>query len=58
MKKESKVIISPIIHKQKKGINILMKSENNINFENVENKYKNKIKYNQIDNKVSNNGFF
>ena len=58
MKKESKVIISPIIHKQKKGINILMKSENNINFENIENKYKNKIKYNQIDNDVSSNGFF
>ena len=58
MKKESKVIISPIIHKQKKGINILMKSENNINFENIENKYKNKIKYNQIDKDVSSNGFF
>ena len=32
MKRESKAIISPIIHKQKKGINILMKSENNIKF--------------------------
>ena len=58
MKKESKAIISPIIHKQKKDPNILMKSENNINFENLENKYKNKIKYNQIDNKVSNDSFF
>ena len=57
IKKESKVIINPNIHKQKKGISIIMKSENNINFENVENKYINKIKYNQIDNKVSSNGF-
>jgi hypothetical protein len=58
MKEEAKVIISPIIHKQKKGMNILMKSENDINFEKLENKYKNKIKYNQIDNKAKNNGFF
>mgnify|MGYP002624194063 CR=1 FL=1 len=58
MKDESKIIISPIIHKQKKDINIFMKRENNINFGNVENKCKNKIKYNQIDNKVSSDDFF
>ena len=57
IKNDPKVIIGPFIPKTKKNINMLMKNENNINFENVENKYKNKLKYTQIDNKVSSNGF-
>ncbi len=55
IKKEPKTIISPIIPKHKKEINIFMKSENNINFENVDYKYKNKLKNNMIDNKVYSN---
>ena len=57
IKTEPKVIIGPIIPKNKKNINMLMKNENNINLENVENKYKNKLKCAQIDNKVNSNGF-
>ena len=57
IKNDPKVIIGPFIPKTKKNINMRMKNENNINFENVENKYKNKLKYTQIDNKVSSNGF-
>ena len=52
IKKEPKTIISPIIPKHKKEINIFMKSENNLNFENVDHKYKNKLKNNIIGNKV------
>jgi hypothetical protein len=58
IKKEPKTIINPIILKQKKEINIFMKSENNINFENVEHKYKNKLKNNIISNKVYSNKLF
>jgi hypothetical protein len=58
IKKEPKTIISPIISKHKKEINIFIKSENNINFENVEHKYKNKLKNNIIGNKVYSNELF
>ena len=57
IKTEPKVIIGPLIPKNKKNINMLMKNENNINLENVENKYKNKLKCTRIDNKVNSNGF-
>ena len=58
IKKEPKTIISPIIPKHKKEINIFIKSENNINFENVEHKSKNKLKNNIIGNKVYSNELF
>ena len=57
IKNEPKIIIGPLIPKHKININMLMKTENSINFKNVENKSKNKVKCNQIDNKVSSNGF-
>ena len=58
IKKEPKTIISPIIPKNKKEINIFMKSENNINFENVKHKNKNKLKNNIIGNKIYCNELF
>ena len=58
IKKEPKTIISPINPKHKKEFNLFMKSENNINFQNIEHHHKNKLKNNIIGNKVYSNELF